>query len=309
MNRKRQTSSVKDNPIVRNAIGIIIVLCVLLLCASLAMRFGTRHGLHRTVPDFTGISIDKAERAARSEGLKIIVNDTLYVPSFEGGTVLDQLPKGGVEVKAGRKVYVTVNSYNQKSVKVPYVAGRSLRQAKNMLESTGLEIARLEYVEDIATNYVLAEFLNGVQIHPESTLEAEIGTGVTLRVGVEDGYGTAAAPKLIGTSLARAKSRIWDMGLNVGRVTYDADVDRLERGNARVYYQSVPQGRHVMLGTSVDIKLTLDSDKIAENEAASESDLQRYLKEQAEAERLYDSLRRMGISPDGEQDDDDEFFQ
>lgn len=160
---------------------------------------------------------------------EIVVNDSLFVPAYEGGIVLDQLPKGGVEVKAGRKVYVTINSFRQKMVKVPYVAGRSLRQAKNMLELAGLGIERLVYVEDMATNYVLEEYCDGVQILPESSMQAEMGSGVTLNVGVEGGYGITGVPKLIGQPLHRAKSRLWELGLNVGKVSYDGDVDLLDR--------------------------------------------------------------------------------
>lgn len=306
------------NPVVRNAVWIVCILIVLLVAASVALRLGTRHGSHRTVPDFSGMHISEAVRAARSEGLQIIVNDSLYVPLYDGGAVLDQLPKSGAEVKAGRKVYVTVNSSKQKSVKVPYVAERSLRQAKNMLESAGLGIARLEYVEDIATNYVLEQYLGDRRITPQTDIEAEIGTGVTLLVGVQDGYGTAYIPKLVGLSLARAKGRLWEMGFNVGKVSYDADVERMERGNARVYFQSVSAGRSASLGASVDLKLTTNAGKISEREAASDAELRQILKERAAEERMLDSLRSLGAAAEADggadaydspaTDDDDEFF-
>lgn len=318
-NKKRKTANeMIKNPIVRNALWIVSILIVLLVVSSLLLRVCTRHGSHRTVPDFAGMHISEASRLAKNEGLHIIINDSLFVPMYDGGTVLDQLPKGGVEVKAGRKIYVTVNSSRQKSVKVPYVAERSLRQAKNMLESAGLEIARLEYVSDIATNYVLAEFLDGRQIRPNSDVEAEIGTGVTLRVGVQAESSTAYIPKLVGLSLPRAKGRLWEMGFNVGKVSYDAGVERLERGNARVYYQSVTQGRSAALGTTVDLKLTTDARKISESEAASDAELRVILKERAILERQADSLRSLGLDPDavnGEgvtfdstTSDEDEFF-
>ena len=299
------------NPLVRNALLILAVLIVLLVASSVLLRFGTRHGSHRTVPDFAGLHLDEAQRLARTEGLHIIVNDSLFVPMFDGGTVLDQLPKGGVEVKAGRKVYVTVNSSRQKSVKVPYVAQRSLRQAKNMLEAVGLEIERLDYVDDIATNYVLEQYLDNRKITANSDVEAEIGTGLRLVVGVEEESSTAYIPKLIGLTLARAKGRLWEMGFNVGKVSYDAGVERLERANARVYFQSVGQGRSEQLGTSVDLKLTTDVDKIAENEAASDAELQKLLRERAYMERQADSLRSLGIDPDLDShhaDPDDEGF-
>lgn len=307
-----------QNPIVRNILWIALTLIAMLVVASIVLRFATRHGAHRTVPDFAGLHLTEAQRLAKSEGLHIIVNDSLFVPLYDGGTVLDQLPKGGAEVKAGRKVYVTVNSSRQKSVRVPYVAERSLRQAKNMLEAAGLEIARLEYVSDIATNYVLAQYLDRRQITPDSKIEAEMGTGITLRVGVHEDSGVAYVPKLIGLPLSRAKSRLWEMGFNVGKVSYDADVERLERGNARVYFQSTGQGYPASLGTTVDLKLTTDIKKISEREAASDAELQKLLKERAFLERQADSLRTLAPAPvtgsdndenfTGGDADDDEFF-
>lgn len=313
--KKRSAKRLTENPIVRNALWIVAVLIVLLVAASVLLRICTRHGSHLSVPEFAGMHISEAKRLAGKEGLHIIVNDSLFVPMYDGGTILDQLPKGGAEVKTGRKVYVTINSSRQKMVKVPYVAERSLRQAKNMLESAGLEIARLEYVPDIATNYVLAQYLDGRQITPRTELEAEMGSGVTLRVGVQEEDNVAYMPKLIGLSLARAKGRLWEMGFNVGKVSYDADVERLERVNARVYYQSMGQGYPAALGTTVDITLTTDLKKISEREAASDAELQKLLKERAFLERQADSLRSLGITSgggDGDGDaksyDEDEFF-
>ena len=129
--------------------------------------------LRRTVPDFSGMPLAEAQRKAHDRDLVLAVNDSLFVPAYEGGIVLDQLPEGGVEVKPGRTVYLTINSFRQKMVPVPYVAGRSLRQAKNMLEIAGLGIDRLVYRADMATNYVLAEYCDGQEVLPASRMEAE----------------------------------------------------------------------------------------------------------------------------------------
>lgn len=86
-------------------------------------------------------------------------------------------------MKPGRKVYVTINSYRQKMVTVPYVAGRSLRQAKNMLEVAGLGIEQIVYRPDLATNYVLEEYADGKRVSEKSRVQLEAGSGVTLYVG------------------------------------------------------------------------------------------------------------------------------
>ena len=190
-----------------HAVLIMLSLAGVIFLSSIMMSIITRHGTHRTVPDFMGVTISQAQQMAADAKLEIIINDSLFVPAYEGGVVLDQLPKGGVEVKAGRKVYVTINSFREKMVQVPYVAGRSLRQAKNMLEVAGLGIEKLVYEEDIATNYVLGEYVGTKQITDQSNVEIEMGSGVILKVGVQPDNNTTIVPKAIGQSLQAAKSR------------------------------------------------------------------------------------------------------
>ena len=282
----------KKNPLLYNFVVIAMIVAGVLLVSAVAMHFGTRHGSHRTVPDFSGIKLAEAQQVAARRGLQIIVNDSLFVPAYVGGMVLDQLPKAGAQVKAGRKVYVTINSLRQKMVPVPYVAGRSLRQAKNMLEVAGFEIERLDYVDDIATNYVLGEFCNGVELTPESTLEAEIGSGIVLTVGLQ-GDVEVEMPKLIGLPLQRAKSRLWEMGLNVGSVVYDDDVELLDRKDARVYWQSIDQAQMLRPGDRVRMKLTTDREKVEKCSAESDDVLKAMIEARLEAERIADSLRNL----------------
>ena len=282
----------KKHPLLYNFVVIAMIVAGVLLVSAVAMHFGTRHGSHRTVPDFSGIKLAEAQQAAERRGLQIIVNDSLFVPAYVGGMVLDQLPKAGAQVKAGRKVYVTINSLRQKMVPVPYVAGRSLRQAKNMLEVAGFEIERIDYVDDIATNYVLGESCNGVELTPESSLEAEIGSGVILTVGLQ-GEVDVEMPKLIGLSLPRAKSRLWEMGLNVGNVVYDDDVELLDRKDARVYWQSIDQAQILRPGDRVRMKLTTDREKVEKCSAESDAVLKALMEARLETERIADSLRNL----------------
>ena len=62
--------------------------------AHFGMQAGTRHGARRQRADFAGMPLAEAQEAARSHDLKIVVNDSLYVPAYDGGIVLDQLPEG-----------------------------------------------------------------------------------------------------------------------------------------------------------------------------------------------------------------------
>lgn len=260
----------RQHPLLWNLLLIAAIILAMAVVAHLVMQFGTRHGARRTVPDLSGVALDEARRIARANDLVLQVNDSLFVPAYAGGVVLDQLPEGGVEVKPGRTVYLTINAFRQKTVPVPYVAGRSLRQAKNMLEIAGLEIAELVYRPDMATNYVLEEYLDREPVLPESRLEAEMGSGVTLHVGIAEGAGPTVVPQLVGAPLQAAKGRLWETGLNVGRIDFDEGVNLLNQKDARVYIQTPSAERNALLGSRVDLRLTLDTKKVAESRAAAE---------------------------------------
>ena len=289
-------SRLRRHPLLWNLALIAAIILAMAVTAHILMQLGTRHGARRTVPDFSGVPLDQAQRIARKHDLQLHINDSLFVPAYEGGIVLDQLPEGGVEVKPGRTVYITINSFRQKMVPVPYVAGRSLRQAKNMLEIAGLEIAELIYRPDMATNYVLEEYCEGKPVTPTTRMEAEMGSGVTLYVGVEDGYGTTIVPRLVGLPLAQAKGRLWELGLNVGRVDFDEGVNLLNQKDTRVYIQTPGAERSAALGSKVDLRLTLDGAKVDKHRAEAEKQAQAAAEERRMAEQqLADSLAQSAL--------------
>ena len=316
MAKKRDTSSwfsrLRSKPILWNLTLIVVVLALLVIISYIALAVGTRHGMRRTVPDFTGLALKDAQYYASERGLKLIINDSLYVPAYPGGMVLEQLPKGGVDVKEGRKIYITINSFTQKKLPMPFVAGRSLRQAKNMLESAGFGIENLEYVEDIATNYVLAQIFNGEEVTDQSAIKAEKGSGVTLRVGVSPEQNSTTVPRLISRALFDAKSKLWEQGLNIGTITYDEGITLLNQDDARVCRQSILQGTSLPLGSKISLHLTLDREVVAKAAAEADRQVDELLKQQAVADslarRAADSLKMLNNNQPQPEQADDEFF-
>lgn len=290
---KRFWSWLKRHTILYHLTVIALIFIGVAIASFVAMAFGTRHSARRTVPDFVGLQLNDAEYFAERRDLNIIVNDSLHVSAYPGGVVLDQLPKGGVVVKPGRKIYVTINSSRQRMVAVPYVAGRSLRQAKNMLETAGLTIDHLEYAEDIATNYVLAEFIDGAEILEESEVQAEMGSGVVLRVGVAPNDTSTAVPQVIGRSLFEAKSKLWESGLNIGEVIFEEGMPALDRNRAKVYQQSILPSEAVSYGKRVSLHLTLDAEKVESAVAECERCIEEALKAKMEADSIAKAEQRL----------------
>ncbi|MFR9534644.1 MAG: PASTA domain-containing protein [Rikenellaceae bacterium] len=291
--------------ILTNAAIIVAVIIAIAIAAHFILRTATRHGVRRDVPQFTGMSLSEAELLAKNSGLKLFINDSLYVTAKAGGEVLDQLPDAGTRVKPGRTIYVVINAFGRRMVQVPYVAGRSLRQAKNMLDVAGLEIKQINYVSDMATNYVLRQSYNGKSIASSSKIEAPVGSGVDLTVGVSSNDPTTLVPNVVGLSLREAKSRIWESGLNVGAVKADKGVDINEDKNAKVYQQGARANTQSRWGGSVSLTLTNDLSKV--NSAANSARKAELEYEQAKAEE--ETQKAAEAEEAEEQDDTTQFFQ
>lgn len=277
---------INRNIILRNVVLALCAFIVFIVLAILSLNLFTRHGQERLVPDFSGMTVEEALRAGRGSKLRIEVNDSLYVPAYEGGIILEQNPGPGDEVKSGRRIFVTVNSYRQKKVVIPYVTGYSLRQAKTNLDLAGLEIEKLIYRPDLATNNVLEERFGDKIIRPDNKLEAEVGSGITLLVGRGDDAVLQVVPRVVGFSLREAKSRLWEIGFNLGKVTVDEGITPLNERDAKVYSQSPAPGSRMEYGTPVNISLTLDEPKVekgvAEAARAARAAAEAWAREQEE---------------------------
>jgi len=256
------TNKISKHPFIRNLLLALCAIVVFVFILSLLLNVITRHNTYRTVPDFKGVPISKVAKVARRASVRTQVIDSLYIPAYDPGVVLEQTPAAGVHVKAGRRIFLTINSAHRKNVRIPYVTGFSLRQAKNNLEVAGLEIEKIVYRSDMATNNVLEERLGNKLITSETNMEAEAGSGITLVVGLAQGAGAPAVPRVVGFSLKEAKSRIWEVGLNVGKVEMDDDINLLNLPQAKVYFQSPDFPQKIAYGSQVNIRLSLDQARI-----------------------------------------------
>ena len=292
--------------IISNMIIIALFCLILVLVLNIGLKAGTRHNDTIVVPDFVGMSIDDARLVADDNDLNIVVRDSIFDVDLPGGTVVDQLPGTSdvrdVTVKPGRKIYVTINAYSRRQVDVPYVAKQTLRQALNQLERSGLTVDKLVYEADMtSTDYVEKQVVRGKEVTPSSRRTVPVGTGVTLHVTYHRNDQNTFTPRVVGLSLAKAKSTLWDHGLNVGKVVYDESVnDIIERRTARVYMQSSAIGSSQRRGAKVDIYLSaddvlVDSLRLVADKEAERAETKRR-KEQLAKQREADSLAALGIT-------------
>jgi len=253
----------KDKGLLRNLIWAIIFIFALMLFIPLLLNVITRHNREIAVPDFTGLTVEEAESFARSNKVRMDVTDSVYVSHLPLGTVFSQNPRVGDKVKKGRRILITINATQPKTVAMPRLVGLSLRGAKAEIASRGLTIGKLTYVPDMATNYVLSQKIKGRNVAPGKKITAE--TPIDLTLGVNAGESTTYIPYLIGHTKDMAKEMLIDNSLNLGLVSFDESVESYADSlQAQVYSQSPAYSRGGFpLGTKVSIYLTIDPSKIS----------------------------------------------
>lgn len=287
---KNLVEKVRANILLKNLIMAISLGIILIFLVNLSLNLYTRHGQKFYVPNFIGTTVPEAAKSAKGEGkLQLEVIDSLYMPKQKPGIILDQSPKPGMGVKSGRRVFITVNAFRPRMEVVPYVTGYSVRQAKNLLENKGFEIERLVYKSDIATNNVLDQQFNDRSIDRDEELMAELGSGITLVVGVNSESPLPRVPKVIGLSLRDAKSRLWEVGLNVGTVKFDSDITVDNLDEAKIYKQEPNQQSRSHFGSNINLWLTTKADKLVEYNKESDAAARRYaVDEEEELDSLSD---------------------
>ncbi|HJB43688.1 MAG TPA: PASTA domain-containing protein [Candidatus Coprenecus merdipullorum] len=256
----------------QNILLILAILLVGYLIVNLSLRIVTRHNQELTVPDFYGMSLAEAAAAADDAKLRLEVTDSVYIRGIERGAITRQNPEAGSKVKKNRRILLVINSVAPRQSVMPSLTGFSMRQARTELNANGLNIGKLIYKEDIATNNVLAQQYKGRDIAPGTLLNS--GSYIDLVVGLNPADSTTFVPNVIGYRYRMAVELLHDNSLNILGNKFDSTVstysDSLE---AYVYGQYPPASDSVSVrrGSSVTLYLSKDVTRIPEPEDKTDS--------------------------------------
>lgn len=142
----------------------------------------THHGEKIEVPSVTGKSLSDAERMLEERGLKSMVIDSTYVKFATPGSVLEQSPKPGYEVKGGRMIYLVVNLNGEPMAELPDVVGHgSLREAVALLQSLGFKLTAHQTVLGRPKDLLIAVKQGGREVRAGQSIPRE--RPLTLLVG------------------------------------------------------------------------------------------------------------------------------
>lgn len=252
-----------NNWIVRNLLIALAVLVALIVGAMIFLNVATQHNKELIVPDLANMTVEEAHAVATASGMRIDVTDSAFVKRMKRGAVYRQNPAPGSKVKEGRRIALTINAVNPRQITMPDLIGYSTRQAKAELLSRGLVLGKLIYVQDMATNNVLRQLHNNLEIEPGAMVDSE--AVIDLVVGLNSRDNVTFVPYLAGLRSLSAVEAVHDHSLNIGKMRYDDTVKDYEDSLNAVVYRQVPAASDsvsVNMGSAVDLYMTLDHSRV-----------------------------------------------
>ncbi len=248
-------------------LNLIIALALLAGGLYATIRYLDTYTLHSQtleVPNLEGQYFDMLDSTTLKNGFSPILADSLFLVEKNPGEIVDQDPKAGKLVKQGRKIYLTIASYDAPKVTMPDLVDLSLRQATSLMETYGLNIGELSYKPDLCMNCILDQKQNGKTLEPGTRIKR--GSVVDLLVGQGLSKELTPVPYLIGINSEMAKSVLQTSFLNIGLVSYDSKSVKTAEDSlrAKVYkqYPFYTEEPSVFMGSAVDLFLTLDTNRI-----------------------------------------------
>lgn len=238
----------------------VIVLAGILFTGWLWLRSYTLHGTAARVPDLKGLSLDEASSMLTGRELQAMVIDSIYSDELPKGSVVDQDPEPGVDVKPGRKVYLVLNASQPKMIDMPKLVDLSKRQAISVLDIIGLKVQELQYRPDPCVDCVIAQLHKGTPIAPDARIRR--GEAITLVLGSGDKGQRVPVPDLVGLTNAEVRMVLNMASLNLGVLVECANCNTAADSTlARVRRQSpmASSNQRIALGSTIDIWLTADT--------------------------------------------------
>lgn len=187
---------------------------VLLMMNFIVMPWYVRHDTLVKVPSVTGLTFEEAKQKLDEAGLEGTQGDIRYDPSKPIGTVLDQIPPSDQIVKDGRRIYLIISGGEQ-LYDVPNLVGRSLREAKFILNQRSLQVQEVEYKASV-------QYPNGTVLSQLELAGSKVKKGTMIGLIISTGMesGDIKVPDITGKNIEEAKKLLIASKLTIGKINY-----------------------------------------------------------------------------------------
>jgi eukaryotic-like serine/threonine-protein kinase len=215
-----------------------VLVAVALISAITTIRLAIR-GHQATVPDLTGVSVEKAQGTLGGLGLGMDIEDKLY-SQYPANQVVSQVPSSGTSIKTGQHVHVLV-SLGPMQAKVPDLVGTSVRAARIVALQRGLTLGDVAVVhgQGAPADQIMAQ-----DPPPESA--SVRSPAVNLLVSLGDRPVAYVCPSFVGRSINDVRSQLAKAGMRVGQ---EVPVPATSNASNTILSQSPIPGSKIGPGT------------------------------------------------------------
>ena len=236
-------------------LGVVVVLAgVGFVALILFRRAFTRHSERIAVPSVVGVHMNEAEMALEAAGLKPVVMDSLYSAKGDAGSVVEQDPAAGVEVKGTRNVYLTVYRTTPPSERLEVEEGMDAGVARILLDVKGFPFReRYEPSTELSGLVMRIEDSKGNLKKPDDRLPK--GAPLVLVIGQVSSQ-QVALPELVGMTRQQGMVALKKAGLSAGFCRWGFEPLTGPDSNEAVISAQVPThtpGRQINAGTAIDL--------------------------------------------------------
>jgi len=195
-------------------IGLVLILAFAafgagLLVINVMMPRLIHSGGEVRVPDVTAMTFEQAQAAAEARGLVITRSGERFDPRVPRGFVISQDPPPRTQVRARNRIAVMI-SLGEEFSSVPELFGESVRTARHLLESAGLDVGD---VTSAPSDELGAGLVAGTDPPAASVLPN--GTRVSLLISSGAGEESFVMPELLGRDVEGVKGELESMGFRV----------------------------------------------------------------------------------------------
>ena len=213
---------------------------ILLLCATAFVLTGGTRRL--SVPEVVNTNLDAATARLESMGLSLEVAEKVYDDNTLPGTIVEQKPQQGTQVKNGETVSVVV-CLGPESAAVPDLDGMTQEEAANALAPLGLHVGVVTHRQD-------SDAPRGTVIEQYPEQGEVLENGGTVDLTLSDQPLMRDVPNVLGKTLEETRQRLKEYDLQLGDVHYEYatgyDV-------GEVFHQSPESGTQLRQGDSVNV--------------------------------------------------------
>ena len=240
---KKKAKLVNAKKHIRSLKWALMGLCtamILLLCATAFVLTGGTRRL--SVPEVVNTNLDAATARLESMGLSLEVAEKVYDDNTLSGTIVEQKPQQGTQVKNGETVSVVV-CLGPESAAVPDLDGMTQEEAANALAPLGLHVGVVTHRQD-------SDAPRGTVIEQYPEQGEVLENGGTVDLTLSDQPLMRDVPNVLGKTLEETRQRLKEYDLQLGDVHYEYatgyDV-------GEVFRQSPESGTQLRQGDSVNV--------------------------------------------------------